>query len=552
VSGIVDFGDMAHTATVLDVPATLQSLVRDVGDPFEVAESFLAGYTSVVPLDADEAELLGDLLAGRMAQTILISEFRTRRYPDNAYIRGWSEPAWTLLGQLEAYGWERSSRRLAVAARRPILGAGAGGGAGRLRERRDRVLGPALEPLSYARPLHVVEGTGAWLMDADGRRYLDAYNNVPVVGHAHPRVVDAVARQAALVNTNTRYLHGNVVELAERITATLPDELDTVFFVNSGSEANDLAWRLATTATGADGGLVTEWAYHGVTAAIAALSPSEWTNGEAPDHVETLPAPNTYRGPYAEATDPADVARAAVESAVGRLAERGHRPAALYVDSLFTADGILVPAAAAVAAFADATRAAEALVVADEVQSGHCRTGDMWGFEAWGFTPDVVTLGKPMGNGHPVAAVVTRRELAERFAGTTTWFSTFGGNPVACAAALAVLDVLDDERLAERARSVGHALRAGIGGLAERHPSIGDVRGRGLMAGVELVADAATKEPDAGLAGRVKEAMRERGVLIGTTGRAGNVLKIRPPLCITRDEAAIIVETLDEVLGGVR
>jgi 4-aminobutyrate aminotransferase-like enzyme len=245
------------------------------------------------------------------------------------------------------------------------------------------------------------------------------------------------------------------------------------------------------------------------------------------------------------------VARRAVESAVRRLAERGHRPAALYIDSLFTADGILVPTAEIVATLAEATRAAGALVVADEVQSGHCRTGDMWGFQAWGFTPDVVTLGKPMGNGHPVAAVVTRQELAERFARTTTWFSTFGGNPVACAAALAVLDVLEDERLAERARFVGDELRSGIRGLAQRHPSIGDVRGRGLMAGVELVVDRGSSEPDAGLAGRVKEAMRERGVLIGTTGRAGNVLKIRPPLCITRDEVSIIVEAVDEVLRAV-
>ena len=304
VTGIIDFGDMAHTALVLDVPATLQSLVRDRTDIFDVADAFLAGYASVIPLEEREAAQLGDLLAGRMAQTILISAFRTRQYPDNAYIHGWSEPAWALLEQLEAIGFGEAGDRLAAIARAPI----------RHRERddsllprRQAVLGSALESLSYRRPLHLVRGSGAWMEAADGRRYLDAYNNVPVVGHAHPRVVDAIARQAAALNTNTRYLHEHVVELAERLVATMPDGLDTVMFVNSGSEANDLAWRLATTYTGADAGLVTEWAYHGVTAAIADFSPSEWPRGEQPAGVETFAAPDTYRGRYADADDQAPV-----------------------------------------------------------------------------------------------------------------------------------------------------------------------------------------------------------------------------------------------------
>ncbi|HEU5325440.1 MAG TPA: aminotransferase class III-fold pyridoxal phosphate-dependent enzyme, partial [Candidatus Limnocylindria bacterium] len=218
VTGIIDFGDMAHTALVLDVPATLQSLVREREDIFEVAEPFLAGYASVLPFERREAELLGELLAGRMAQTILISAFRTRRYPDNAYIHGWSEPAWSLLGQLEAVGFEAAGRRLARMARQPVAPSRSSG-AGDLLQRRRRVLGSALESLSYRRPLHLVRGEGAWLEDADGRRYLDAYNNVPVVGHAHPRVVEAISRQASLLNTNTRYLHEHVVELAERITS---------------------------------------------------------------------------------------------------------------------------------------------------------------------------------------------------------------------------------------------------------------------------------------------------------------------------------------------
>jgi 4-aminobutyrate aminotransferase-like enzyme len=233
---------------------------------------------------------------------------------------------------------------------------------------------------------------------------------------------------------------------------------------------------------------------------------------------------------------------------VERLVERGRKPAALYIDSTFTADGIFVPDPAVVAAIVETARTAGALFVADEVQSGHGRTGELWGFSRWGVTPDIVTLGKPMGNGHPIAAVITRAEIVDRFGAGTTFFSTFGGNPVACAAALAVLDVLEDEGLVTRAATVGDWLRAELRALASRHEPIGDVRGRGLMTGVELVADRATREPAGDLAKTVKDEMAERGVLIGTTGRHGNILKIRPPLCLTDDEAHLIVMTLDGVL----
>jgi 4-aminobutyrate aminotransferase-like enzyme/aminoglycoside phosphotransferase (APT) family kinase protein len=550
ISGIIDFGDMAHTALVLDVPATLQSLIRGRDDLFEVAAEFLAGYASVLPLERAEADLLGELLAGRMVQTILISVFRTRQFPDNEYIRGWEEPAWELLAGLEAVGIDVANRRLSVAARTPPRR--------RVREpvaegeliARRRVLGSALEALTYRRPLHLVSGSGAWVYDAAGRGYLDAYNNVPVVGHAHPVVADAIARQAGLLNTNTRYLHDAILELAERLVASMPPGLDTVMFVNSGSEANDLAWRLATTVTGADAGLVTEWAYHGVTAAIADFSPSEWPGGKRPDGVETFAAPDTYRGPYLTAEDAVAVARSQMSAALGRLAERGRRPAALFIDSMFTADGIFAPAAELVAALVGEARAAGALFVADEVQAGHGRGGaGLWTFPAWGVTPDIVTMGKPMGNGHPIAAVMTRAELVDRMAAETTFFSTFGGNPVACVAALAVLDVIDDEGLVGRAEIIGEGLRSRLKSLAQRRPVIGDVRGRGLMTGVELV-DPATGDPAPGLAAAVRDEMRERGVLIGTTRREKNVLKVRPPLCVTPSEAELIATTLDEVLGA--
>jgi 4-aminobutyrate aminotransferase-like enzyme len=547
VTGIIDFGDMAHTALVLDVPATLQSLFREREDIFAVASAFLPGYASVQPLERIEAELLADLLAGRMAQTILISEWRTRQFPDNPYITGWGEPAWALLAQLEAAGWDEATRRLANAALAPIRpGRSAAEPPAADLVARRRVLGSALEPLTYRRPLHLVRGAGAWMYDADGHGYLDAYNNVPVVGHAHPRVADAIARQAALLNTNTRYLHSSVVELAERLIDSMPagSGLDTVMFVNSGSEANDLAWRLAVIATGGDAGLVTDWAYHGVTAAIADFSPSEWAAGEHPEGVEVFPAPDTFRSSHADA----DAARAAMAAAEERLRARGRRPAALFLDGFFTADGIFTPDAEIVAALVGAARDAGALYVADEVQSGHGRSGDgLWRFPASGVHPDVVTLGKPMGNGHPIAAVVTRAELVDRMAERTTFFSTFGGNPVACAAALAVMDVLEEERLVENAATIGERLRDSLRDLAASHASIADVRGRGLMTGVELV-DPATGRPATARARDVRDELRERGVLVGTTRREKNVLKIRPPLCITADEARTIVHALDAAL----
>ncbi len=570
ISGIVDFGDMAHTALVLDLVAALVALLggrADPGDLFAAAEAALAGYAAITPLEDEEAAILGDLVLGRLAQTTLISAWRVRLYPENAaYLSSWDAEARPMLALFDRLGLDEVSRRFAALARRvpawpvPAL-PGAGhpgpdarqeGGAGSdedLRARRRRVLGSALSSLTYDRPLHLVRGDGARMYDPEGRAYLDCYNNVPVVGHAHPRVVAAIARQAATLNTNTRYLHRTVVDLAERLVATMPARLDTVMFVNSGSEANDLAWRLATTATGAGGGIVTDFAYHGVSAAIADLSPEEWPRGEQPATVATIPPPNTYRLPPVEGPEWAERTAARLDEAVADLADRRHRPAAVFVDGGFTSDGIFAPPAAYLHELVRRARTAGALFVADEVQAGHGRLGDgLWSFDAIGIEPDIVTLGKPMGNGHPVAAVITRADVVDRFAAETEFFSTFGGNPVACVAAMTVLDVIEDERLVANAAAIGEVIRAGIRAIADRHPALGDVRGRGLMIGVEVVADGAARMPDAALAARVQNGMRERGVLVGTTARAGNVLKIRPPLVVDRDDAALLLAMLEEAL----
>ncbi len=496
VAGIVDFGDTAHTALVADFAIGVASLLRGRPDEdvFRVARIAVDGYASRVPLEQGELDVLGDLVAARLATIVAISAWRVERYPENAeYIQEWDDDSWQLLELFDGIGHDAVARELG-AARPPVP-------TRELARRRRLVLGPALTELTYREPVHVVRGEGVWLFDAEGRRLLDAYNNVPVVGHCHPRVTEAVARQTRALNTHSRYLYEPLMELAERLTATMPagSGLDTVMLVNSGSEANELAWRLATACTGHRGAIVTDFAYHGVTAAIAELSPEEWPDGEAPANVRTIPAP----GPGA-ATDEE------MSRAIGGL----DGLAATYLDTGFTSDGVRTPPPEELASIVEATHAAGGLFVADEVQAGHGRCGEhLWSFVRYGVTPDVVTLGKPMGNGYPVAAVIARADLFARLAEHTSVFSTFGGNPVAARAAIAVLDVIEDERLVGNARRVGSRLLASLQALRTRSPSIVDVRGAGLLIGVELA--------DAGLARRVVDDVRDAGILIGRTGRAG-------------------------------
>jgi 4-aminobutyrate aminotransferase-like enzyme/Ser/Thr protein kinase RdoA (MazF antagonist) len=535
ISGIVDFGDTGHSAVVADFAVGLASLLRGRGDEdvFRTARIAVDGYASRMPFEPYELDVLADLVSARLATIVTISAWRVRRYPENAeYIEAEDDDSWSLLELFSAVGFDEVAFRFG--ARRPSVPTD------ELARSRRQVLGPALTELTYRRPVHVVCGEGVWLVDASGRRLLDAYNNVPVVGHCHPRVTEAVVRQTRMLNTHARYLYEPLIELAQRLVASMPAEtgLDTVMLVNSGSEANELAWRFATTFTGRGGAIVTEHAYHGVTGAIADLSPEEWAIDHRPPNVETIPPPG-----------PGTPAATAMAQAIERLGGRGVELAATFVDGGFTSDGIRTPAPAELAGIVAATHAAGGLFVADEVQVGHGRTGEhLWSFAADGITPDLVTLGKPMGNGYPVAAVVMRAEIAERFAAETTLFSTFGGNPVAACAALAVLDVIEDERLIANAAQVGLRLRGALEALRAAHPSIAAVRGRGLLVGVELVTGAG--EPDGALAERAVDALRDDGILIGRTGRDGNVLKIRPPLVFADEHAEMVAAGVARALAS--
>jgi 4-aminobutyrate aminotransferase-like enzyme len=414
-----------------------------------------------------------------------------------------------------------------------------------LMQRRTRLMGPNVR-VFYDDPVHLVRGQGVWVWDTDGNKYLDCYNNVPHVGHCHPRVIEAITRQASTLNTHTRYLHEGILDYIERLTATMDTGLDCAILTCTGSEANDIALRMGQAATGKTGVIATDSTYHGNTSAVSQLSTKMPPIGGFDDHVRLVPAPDSYRNPDPDGTRFA----AAVRAAIADLDAKGIGLASLIVCPYFgneafpdTGPGWLNPAVQAV-------RDAGGIVIADEVQAGFGRVGiHMWAHQRLSFTPDIVTLGKPMGNGHPVAGVVTGAEIMSAFRTAFRYFNTFGGNPVSCAAADAVLTVLEDEGLVANALDVGEYASEGLRELANRHPMIGDVRGAGLFFGAELVLDRDSKEPATAYASAVANGMRQRGILLNVLGRAANTLKIRPPMPFSRANADQLIETLDRALA---
>jgi len=414
--------------------------------------------------------------------------------------------------------------------------------------RRRRAFGPT-SMLFYARPLNLVRGEGVWLYDADGTRYLDAYNNVPSVGHCHPRVVEAVSRQLATLNTHTRYLYDIIYTYAERLLATMPDEVSNVVFTCTGSESADLALRVARAVTGGTGFIVTDNAYHGNTSAVTEISPSSASAEPRPPYVFLVPAPDSYRqGDNGLGSRFADDIR----KAIAGMRSKGIRLAGFIADSIFSSDGVFPGEPGFLAEAIAAVREAGGVYIADEVQPGFGRTGEkMWGFDRHGLVPDMVVMGKPMGNGFPMGGVAIKPELLEAFGSQAGYFNTFGGNPVAAAAGLAVLDVLEAEGLQQNSFEIGAYLRSELRIAAATDDRVGDVRGAGLYIGVEIVVDNSSCEPDREAAERIVNAMRERNILIGTAGRHGNVLKIRPPLCLSREHADIFLAGFADSLASL-
>jgi len=417
---------------------------------------------------------------------------------------------------------------------------------------RERLLGRNLS-IAYRNPVKIVRGEMQYLFDESGRRFLDAYNNVAHVGHCNPRVVEAGQRQMALLNTNTRYLSDNVLNLAERIIATLPEKLNTCFFVNSGSEANELALRLARAHTGAIDLIVLDHAYHGNTTTMIDISPYKHDgpggNGPPP-WVHKVPLPDLYRGLYrGVGPEIASLYSQHVVAVINSLWTTDKKLCGFIAESLPSVGGQILLPESYLGQVYSVVRAAGGVCIADEVQTGYGRVGShFWGFERYGVVPDIVVLGKPIGNGHPLGAVITTKEIAQSFNNGMEFFSTFGGNNVSAAIGTAVLEVVLDERLQAHAASTGEQLLNELRKLMKHHSCIGEVRGTGFFIGVELVENRETLEPATELADRVVNEMRERAILLGTDGPFHNVIKIRPPMPFSAGDAAELVLNLDQVL----
>lgn len=415
-----------------------------------------------------------------------------------------------------------------------------------LLERRARLMGPNV-PTFYDEPVHIVRGKGVWLWDAAGRKYLDCYNNVPHVGHCHPTVVAAIAAQAAKLNTHTRYLHQDILDYVERLTGTFGHGLSQAILVCTGSEANDIALRMAASVTGKTGIIATDNTYHGNTTAVSQLSTRRPPIGGPAGNIRLVPAPDTLTPVGGTAAGQAEAFAGYVSEAIISLEESGHGFAGMMLCPIFANEGLPDVASGFLDPAAEIIRRAGGIIIADEVQPGFGRVGShFWGHDLLGFAPDVVTLGKPMANGHPVAAVVARPDVMADFRNAFGYFNTFGGNPVSAAAALATLDVIEDEGLVQNAWTVGEYTLKRLRALD--HPAIASVRGRGLFFGVEFVREDG-KTPAAEFTGAVVEGMRRRGVLLNRVGRGANILKMRPPLPISTAEIDLAVDCLSEVLS---
>jgi 4-aminobutyrate aminotransferase-like enzyme len=547
--GLIDFGDSLHTVTIAELAIAATYLMLDQDFPLTTAATVTTGYNFVRPLTTTEHGLLFEMILARLCASVLMAVRGQQLEPENEYLQISVQPVWRLLERLLKIDRDEAIRTIedACSATGPPIRS-----AEEIVDVRRRHFGFNLS-ISYTDPLKIVRGDGQYLYDDSGRRYLDLVNNVCHLGHCHPLVVAAAGRQMAELNTNTRYLHDNLAEYTLRLTETFPDGLDVCFFTNSGTEANDLALRLARAHTGSKEIIVLDHAYHGHSPSLVEISPykCEGPGGEGlAKHAHKVPMPDPYRGPH-RGNDAGERYAGEVARAITGIEESGRRLGAFMAESLIGCGGQVIPADGFLPAAAEAVRDAGGVVIADEVQVGFGRVGThMWAFESQGVVPDIVTLGKPIGNGHPMAAVVTTSPIAKSFVTGMEYFNTFGGNPVSCAVGLAVLDVIQQQDLQGHALEIGGHFLDGLRELQTRHELIGDVRGLGLFIGVELVRDHQTLEPADTEASRVIDEMKTRGFLLSTDGPLHNVVKIKPPMVLTERDVDQTIAALDEVLAS--
>lgn len=545
VSGIIDFGDLSYSALINEIAIALCYLIYDKDKPLDWTQEFLKAYHQTNPLLEKEMEILYYLIAARLCISVCQSAQARKTDPENSYASVSEKSAWNLLKKwvgispLEASNYFKKAIGLPLPDKPNVKEA---------LHRRFQSISPILS-VSYKNPIPVIGAAFQYMYDAAGNTILDAYNNIPHVGHSHPKVVEAGQRQMAKLNTNTRYLYDLLPEYAEQLLAKFSPSLSKVYFVNSGSAASDLAMRLAFAHTRSKNIMVMEHGYHGNTQISMDISDYKFSNKKGfgqKSNILKAPIPDTYLGKYK--TNDGSAGKQYAQEAISLMEEFPEEIGAFITEPIVGCGGQVPLAKGYLKELYPAIRKQGGICISDEVQTGFGRMGEhYWGYEAQEVIPDMVILGKPMGNGHPMGAVVTTEEIAASFSKGVEFFSSFGGNPVSCAIGLSVLEVIEEEKLQENARVVGNYYAELFQSLQPKFECIGDVRGSGLFLGVEIVQPG-TLKPDTQLAAMIKNELRERNILISTDGPNDNVLKTKPPLCFTKSNAKEVVDTIEDIL----
>ena len=538
VNGIIDFGDITYSPLIYEVAIALTYIMlSNESDPFEKAKVFLHGYHKVLPLKRKEIQLLGTLIPARLCVSVCNSAKKKAEGEDTEYVLISEKPAWKLLHKwisinpiwiddffLAALDFESNPLNIES-----------------LKSKREKFTGKSLGT-SYNEPIYVTGGAFQYMYDQLGNTYLDAYNNIPHIGHCHPNISRVISKQVRKLNTNTRYLYPELASYAEKITNTLPSDLQKIFYVNSGSAASDLAIRMSTTHTERETVAILENGYHGNTQIGIAISDYKH-NGKGGSgkskNIITLPLPKVYKGKFKTGKEYADNAIYIISTEI----KKGNTPSALIVEPISGCGGQVPLADEYLKTLKPFLEEYNILLILDEVQTGFGRLGKyFWGFEMHDVIPDIVIMGKPMGNGHPVAAVVTTNKIAETFANGMEFFTSFGGNPVSCAIAIEVLNTIQEEKLSENAEHVGEYLKNGLLNLHAQFDCIKDVRGEGLFLGIEFI--------DKEFAGHVKEDLKKCFILVGTDGPFNNVIKVKPPLCFNKENAKHLINQIKGSITG--
>lgn len=547
IAGVIDFGDMAYAPLICELSVAIAYACFDKENPLGWAARLLKAYHEVTPLEEQEVSILYYLVAGRLCTSVGNSSHARIHDPENSYATGSEEQAWRLLHQWLAIGPMQAENAFRKAVGLSDIFTQTTEAA---LTRRHRHISPILS-VSYKGPIQMASAAFQYMYDAQGNTFLDAYNNIPHVGHSHPRVVEAGQRQMARLNTNTRYLYDQLPAYAEKLLATFPKALNKVYFVNSGSAASDLAMRMVHAHTGHRRIMVMEHGYHGNTQLSIDISDYKFSNKKGQgqkDYILKTAIPDTFRGAYTQ--NDGTAGRRYAADAIQQI-ESSKVPIAAFVSEPIVGCGGQVPLAKSyLETLYPAIRKQGGLCISDEVQTGFGRLGDhFWGFEAQAVVPDIVILGKPMGNGQPMGAVICTDEVAASFGKGVEFFSSFGGNPVSCAIGSAVLDVIEEESLQANAKEVGDYYMGLLHELAQSYPCIGDVRGSGLFIGIEFVKNEQL-EPDTYLAQTIKNELRNRHILVSTDGPYDSVIKTKPPLCFSKANAKTVVEAMADILGA--